>query len=320
MSLRHIACLILLTLPCPLQAADKRPVRETDLLDFTWIGDAQISPDGTQIVFVRVGVNEEKDRYETALYTGSPADGRTAPRPLTSGPYDMRRAGRRMASTLAFRARGGERRQAGTGTDLSPVDWGGEARALTDRWRRARRASDVVAGRKADRLHVIRRYPEDRKGGSRRKEKERRARDHARVYRFNGAGYTIPSASRPYLGGGGADAGGADARSRGSSPGAVSTKQACLVARRQAHLLHVDPLSGAVLRARGRRLYAVPATGGEIVRRGRASTARSTTSRLSPDGQRIAFLGSSTAKPARSYNQPDLFVTDARARRRRRAT
>ena len=44
------------------RAADKRPVTDTDLFKFTWVGDPQISPDGSTVVFVRVVVNEKEDR------------------------------------------------------------------------------------------------------------------------------------------------------------------------------------------------------------------------------------------------------------------
>ena len=40
-----------------LAAQSKRPITETDLFQFTWIGDPQVSPDGSRVVFVRVNVN-----------------------------------------------------------------------------------------------------------------------------------------------------------------------------------------------------------------------------------------------------------------------
>jgi hypothetical protein len=42
------------------QAADKRGITEKDLFDFVWIGDPQISPDGSRVAFVRVSVNEKR--------------------------------------------------------------------------------------------------------------------------------------------------------------------------------------------------------------------------------------------------------------------
>src|SRR5262245_29474240 len=70
-----------------LSAAARRPIAETDLFKFVWIADPQISPDGKQVAFVRVAVNEKKDGYDTALWI-VPADGGEPPRPFTSGPRD----------------------------------------------------------------------------------------------------------------------------------------------------------------------------------------------------------------------------------------
>ena len=55
-------------LGCALAAQSKRSITETDLFQFTWIGDPQVSPDGASIAFVRVSVNAKKDGYDTALY------------------------------------------------------------------------------------------------------------------------------------------------------------------------------------------------------------------------------------------------------------
>ena len=49
-------------------AQTKRPITDKDLFRFQWIGDPQVSPDGTRVVFVRVTVNEKKDNYDTALW------------------------------------------------------------------------------------------------------------------------------------------------------------------------------------------------------------------------------------------------------------
>ncbi len=45
--------------------AQKRSITEKDLFKFQWIGDPQISPDGSQVAFVRVTVDEKKAGYET---------------------------------------------------------------------------------------------------------------------------------------------------------------------------------------------------------------------------------------------------------------
>ena len=90
----------LLAVPQPSSAA-KRPITETDLFKFVWVADPQISPDGQQVVFVRVTVNEKKDGYDTALWI-VPTDGSEPPRPFTSGPADCSPAvvARRRAARL----------------------------------------------------------------------------------------------------------------------------------------------------------------------------------------------------------------------------
>ena len=63
---------------------EKRLITETDIMKFVWIAEGQISPDGKQVAFTRVVINENKDDYETSLWL-VPADGSAAPRVLTSG-------------------------------------------------------------------------------------------------------------------------------------------------------------------------------------------------------------------------------------------
>jgi dipeptidyl aminopeptidase/acylaminoacyl peptidase len=68
-------------------AADKRNITEKDLFDFVWIGDAQVSPDGARVAFVRVTVNEKKEGYNTSIWM-VPTAGNEAPHRLTSGERD----------------------------------------------------------------------------------------------------------------------------------------------------------------------------------------------------------------------------------------
>src|SRR5688572_30928126 len=67
--------------------ADKRNITEKDLFDFVWIGDAQVSPDGARVAFVRVTVNDKKEGYNTSIWTVSNA-GNEAPHRLTAGDRD----------------------------------------------------------------------------------------------------------------------------------------------------------------------------------------------------------------------------------------
>src|SRR3954447_663346 len=68
-------------------AAEKRNITEKDLFNFIWIGDPQVSPDGSRVVFVRVSVNDKKEGYDTSLWTVSTAGGEE-PHRLTSGTRD----------------------------------------------------------------------------------------------------------------------------------------------------------------------------------------------------------------------------------------
>src|SRR6266404_1580536 len=67
--------------------AQKRNITEKDLFDFVWIGDPQISPDGSRVAFVRVTVNEKKEGYNTSIWS-VPVAGGEAPHQLTKGEHD----------------------------------------------------------------------------------------------------------------------------------------------------------------------------------------------------------------------------------------
>src|SRR6266478_6509641 len=67
--------------------AEKRAITEKDLWDFVWIGDLQVSPDGSRVVFVRVTVNEKKEGYNTSIWS-VPVTGDGAPYQLTKGDHD----------------------------------------------------------------------------------------------------------------------------------------------------------------------------------------------------------------------------------------
>src|SRR5260221_12263462 len=80
--------MMLVTMPA--SAADndnKRLITEKDIFQFNWTANPQISPDGSQVVFVKVNVNEKRDGYDTALWAVS-ASGDAQPWRLTNGPRD----------------------------------------------------------------------------------------------------------------------------------------------------------------------------------------------------------------------------------------
>jgi dipeptidyl aminopeptidase/acylaminoacyl peptidase len=67
--------------------AQKRNITEKDLFNFVWTGDAQVSPDGARVAFVRVTVNEKKEGYNTSIWI-VPTAGNEAPHRLTTGDRD----------------------------------------------------------------------------------------------------------------------------------------------------------------------------------------------------------------------------------------
>jgi dipeptidyl aminopeptidase/acylaminoacyl peptidase len=67
--------------------AQKRSITEKDIFQFNWIGDPQISPDGSRIAFVKVTVNEKKDGYDTSVWSVG-THGDESPRRMTDGKHD----------------------------------------------------------------------------------------------------------------------------------------------------------------------------------------------------------------------------------------
>src|SRR5216684_7744033 len=68
-------------------SAQKRNITEKDLWDFVWIGDPQVSADGSRVAFVRVTVNEKKEGYNTSIWS-VPTKGGEEPHQLTKGDHD----------------------------------------------------------------------------------------------------------------------------------------------------------------------------------------------------------------------------------------
>jgi dipeptidyl aminopeptidase/acylaminoacyl peptidase len=122
--------------------AQKRSITEKDIFQFNWIGDPQISPDGTRVAFVKVTVNEKKDGYDTAIWSVG-TRGNEAPRRMTDGKHDSSprwspdgkwlvfvRAPETPATPAGPGAAGG--RGAAAQLYLLPVSGGGESWKITD--------------------------------------------------------------------------------------------------------------------------------------------------------------------------------------------
>ena len=124
--------------------AQKRSVTEKDIFQFNWIGDPQISPDGSRVAFVRVTVDEKKTGYETAIWSVS-MRGEEQPRRMTDGKHDSTprwspdgkwlvfvRTPEAPAGGAGAGAGGGGARPPAPQLYLLPVSGGGESWKITD--------------------------------------------------------------------------------------------------------------------------------------------------------------------------------------------
>jgi Tol biopolymer transport system component len=84
--LRFVAVCLFLSVTF-LAFAQKRSITEKDLFEFNWIGDPQVSPDGSRVAFVKVTVNDKKDGYDTSIWSVS-MNGDESPVRLTTGNHD----------------------------------------------------------------------------------------------------------------------------------------------------------------------------------------------------------------------------------------
>jgi dipeptidyl aminopeptidase/acylaminoacyl peptidase len=204
----------------PAGGADRRPITETDLFQFVWVADPQISPDGKQVVFVRVTVDAKKTGYDTALWVVG-TDGKEPARPFTAGPHDGSPRWSPDGSAIAFvRApdrgpeRGPERGTDGDEGSTGPQIYlistlGGEAVALTDQPRGAgapvwspdsrqlaylseANAKDLAKQKKKEEEKAAGAAGKDKPAAAKKKEEEHES-DVVVVtrsmYRENGAGY-----------------------------------------------------------------------------------------------------------------------------------
>src|ERR1700679_4005639 len=117
----------------PQASGAKRAITEKDLFNFVWIGDPQVSPDGSRAVFTRVVTDEKHTGYETSIWMVA-TSGNESPLRLTNGKHDAHARWSPDGTRIAF-VRGGEKDDSGKPRppqiailSLS----GGEANVITD--------------------------------------------------------------------------------------------------------------------------------------------------------------------------------------------
>jgi dipeptidyl aminopeptidase/acylaminoacyl peptidase len=136
-----IALFVVLTIATSLAAQNsnpqpsgaKRAITEKDLFNFVWIGDPQISPDGSRAVFTRVVTDEKRTGYETSIWMVA-TSGSDSPQRLTNGKHDTHARWSPDGTRVAF-VRGGDKDDSGKPRPAQIAILslsGGEARIVTD--------------------------------------------------------------------------------------------------------------------------------------------------------------------------------------------
>lgn len=302
---RSLAILLLLCASVA-AGADRRPITETDLLRFEWIADPQLSPDGAQVAFTRVTVNEKKNRYETAIWAVDAAP-RSAPRRLSNGPRDSAPRwspdGKRLAFLRSVESEG--KPQPAQIFLLSLT--GGEPRQLTSLNRAVDSISwspsgDSIAFAATTRPSDL---EEKKKSEDQAPESDVRIVTQA-IYRFNGPGY-LDSTRTKHLWSVAVDA--EDAKPKQLTTGDFDANDLTWSPDGSRIYFTSTPTFEPYYDIDDSDLFVIPKDGGEIVR---VASIDGEIGRpaVSPDGRWIAFRGTQE-KPVRTYVQPDLFVVSS---------
>jgi dipeptidyl aminopeptidase/acylaminoacyl peptidase len=297
---------MLSALPCLAQT--KRPIKQTDIYDFEWLANPEISPDGSQIVYTRVVVTPKHDNYETALWIVSSTGG--SPRQLTTGPHDSAPRWSPDGKTLAF-----SRTVEVAGKPPSPQIFllsmqGGEARLLTDMPKGAASVVWSPDGKFIAFTSTTKAADFEKKEPPPEPESDVRIITRA-LYRENGEGYAeLARPSHIWIAGVPAPL---------TTP--VQAKQITtgqfeegdvLWSRDGSKLYFTsDRVLEPYYQSPDTDLYVVSAAGGDISRIAHIAGTIGQLA-LNPDGTRLAFVGTLNGGEGvdeRSYSQPDLFVT-----------
>lgn len=323
-------------------AAGKRNISEKDLFEFIWIGDPQVSPDGSRVAFVRVSVNEKKTGYDTSIWMVS-TDGSEQPHRLTNGNHDSSPRWSPDAKFLAFvRSTEKEGKPEPPQLAMLPMN-GGDAWTFTDLPKGAgglRWSPDgkMIAFTSAS-------NPDDIAKQQKKKQKDEEAKKAAAAADSSPAASANPSASPSKA---------AQDESERESDVLVVThavyredNEGNLDFKRPDHIWTIQAPRSAEEKVQPKQLtsgrfdegqllwsrdggqiyfaslhvdepyyelpkteiYSAPAAGGEPAKLTTIDMAVQGLA-LSPDGKQFAFVASA-AQPVNSYTQPDLWVMDA---------
>jgi dipeptidyl aminopeptidase/acylaminoacyl peptidase len=294
--------LVALCLAPAVGAQQKRLITEQDLLKFVWIADPQVSPDGKQVAFVRVVVNEKSDDYDYNLWL-VPTEGSAAPRQLTSGTRDQSPRWSPDGSRLAFA------RSAGGPAQLFVLSLsGGEAQAVTDLARGAGGPMWSPDGKMIAFSSAMKSEDTDKRDPAAAPKSDVRVITEA-TYRNNGGGWA--EQDRPsHVWVTDVTSGGKIAKARQLTTGKYSeSAQAWTNDGAKIYFTSTRVDEPYYLQSKA-ELYSVPVTGGDFAKVASINGAIGAV-KLSPDGRTLAFVASENGTPERSYDQPDLWVASA---------
>ena len=320
---RAAVVLALICLSAALAAAEKRLITETDIFKFVWVADPQISPDGSRVAFVRVTVDEKKDTYDTSLWLAR-VDGAEAPRRISGGLRDNAPRWSPEGSRLAF-VRSIEKDGRPQPPQIFVMDMsGGEARAITDMPRGAGGPVWSPDGAMIAFASTARPSELPKKDGEKKEDekKDGEKKDPPRVsdvrvisdpaYRSNGvADFGFVDADRPsHLWVVAVPSGTAEsATPRQITSGEFGAGNASW-SRDGSRLYFVsDRRKDSNYVPNDSDLWSVGREGGEPQRVASIEGGIGAYA-PSPDGKRIAFIGTLAGAPERSYSQSDLWVVD----------
>ena len=289
-------------------SAGARVITEKDLFAFRWVGDPQISPDGSQVAFVQVSIDEKTDAYQTSIWSVPTAAG-SAPRRITNGPRDASPRWSRDGKLLAFVRSPGEKDGKPQPAQIYVLRFdGGEPRAITTlrrgvtsiAWSPVGNTIAFTVSTRADDL-----------------QEEKKSEEHVSdvrvinqaTYRSNNSGYN-------------------DAERRGhiwtidvTDAGSEKPRQLTSGTFNEGDLRWSPDGSRIYFLSertnepyydlRTNALYSVPAAGGEMAKVA-AYDGEIGPYAISPDGASVAFIGSMN-QPVHSHTQSDLFVAGTRA-------